>query len=633
MTLPYAPFRHALVAGCFWLFAPSFAAAEPASDALLSSSYDDESVSSASDAQRTEPAAYFIVGHQRLLQQIQRENHAWTLGDDGAVVAWARMGLVWVPRAIRRFDDASALSLHGENLQIYRQNRVIRVAATNLQDVAQLDGSSAVICGEQLSWRVDAHQRVCAKQGGQASVCASARAPMAAFDTPTCIIGETNACLSVRLPTGAQSWCLSRDNQITHHEHTNPEAVLHHQNGQARWLVRTFDGWAPEAAASAVVFPETSPQGGAYCFLAQDSYQRCSRLDAIDALDTRSVSSHVLQDVLMTEQGLYAVFPNGWYSLNAPALSASAEGIVSVRDYPNAQQRVWIDGEILGTGLHRATPHVAVCTQTATHWWIRDIQLESGTARTVSRGDGPCPNRADYHGDFLRLSFETRAEAWSLDSAQLQTADIRSPFQGAIAGELIARAGLARHCAHWAWDVAIESDTLGRVPLRERACARSMASTRWASDGGRSHGPALIMAGNASSFVFMIDEDTLESFTLRTRGKLSPRTRIHRSNNGSWLLSDPQTGEAHRFDARGGDAGSSISLVIGQRVWVLERFGILVSEDGHELLVTDEGLAIDGVGIGPVMPRTLTRSMQRLSDAPAAFQLAMEALFSRADKN
>lgn len=572
------------------------------------------------DLDAAAPPAFFIVGHRAKIQEIVREQHAWTLGEDGQVVHWQQQDGPWVPVALQRVDDAFALSLHGDFLQVYTPSFAHRLSALELQPVAQLPAARSAVCGEELSWRLDAHQRVCAKRGAHPSVCARDSLDTNQLHMPVCLHGAREDCIRISTDTGTRAWCLNDANELVAHHSPNRDA-LRFPAPDNFWVVRGAEGWAKEEDASPVQINRGRAPVHTPCYNAVlGVYERCTQETKEKGPETHVIRAPRILEILPLDSTWFIALEDGWLArtfpprTDEPAATRSLDFVQAQRQLDEQLERIWLPGDVLGAGLHQGKVHIAYCHVSESRWEVFDVSVAAGTQTRISDGSGPCPQRADYHEGVLRLSFETEAQEWTLWREALQTVPIRSPFFGAIEAQLYAAASRARACPAYAWDLWVDSRLLGTIPLATKACAHSVSGTRWQSDFGASHGPALMLSSSTGSFVYMMDEDTLESFTLRVRTQLSPRTRIHREQDGSWLLADPDTGVAQRFDANGDEQGTESTLVLGTQAWFRMGNGVLQNRRGDLLLVTDEGMALNHVGAGPMIHRTLHAGNARLLD-------------------
>lgn len=360
------------------------------------------------------------------------------------------------------------------------------------------------------------------------------------------------------------------------------------------------------------------------CYVA-DTYAPCALLDQQNSPKSAMVSAPKLRDILIAEHGYYFVFRDGWYAYDAQGL-VTPKDPRAVRKLSDKEQRVWVKGDVIASGVHAGDAHVALCVEAGDGTTVIDRNLRSGDAVVILESERPCPNRADYTPQFLRLSYADHSVRWTLNTQEIQEAPVSITLDNALAVELRASASVSRGCAHHTWDVSLYSDIVAEALLRRGLCAASATALDWNALDGRSGGSGILFVGSFGSFALMVDAKTMQIHTLQTNLRIATHARIRRTSDGSWLIADDKTSTVLRINSSGELGESNDLILIGNRLWYQAEGGVLTSDDGHQLLATDAGVVLNGVGIGPVAWRTLTADMRRVRQHSTLFSEQVNAL-------
>lgn len=351
--------------------------------------------------------------------------------------------------------------------------------------------------------------------------------------------------------------------------------------------------------------------------------------DPHDGPQSAMISAPTLRDMLIADHGQYFVFRDGWYAHNAQALAAP-EDVRVLRTFGETEQRVWVDGDVIASGVEAGDARIALCVEDSDGSTVIDRNLRSGARTVVMESERGCPSRADYLAGTLRLSYVDYVVKWPLDTQETTESHVSIALETALSVELRASASVSRRCAYQTWDVFLYSEIVGDAPLRRELCARSATALHWNAFDGRSGGSAILFVGRYGSVLLMVDAKTLTIHTLQTDIPIATHAQIRRTADGTWLIADAKANEALILN----DAGVLVErrdlVLIDNRLWNHAQGGVLQSEDGHQLLVTDAGVVLNGVGIGPVVWRTLTADMRRIRQNPPLFSEQVNVL--RADE-
>lgn len=367
----------------------------------------------------------------------------------------------------------------------------------------------------------------------------------------------------------------------------------------------------------------------AHCYTAGD-HRPCSSSEAQEGPHSAMVSAPSLRDILVAEHGYYFVFQDGWYAFGTHEVATPSD-VRTLKKINDREQRIWIHGHVIASSVqtsdeHAGDAHVAVCVERADTTQVIDRNLRTGEAVLVSESAGPCPDRAAYRSNVLRLSYADHVVRWTLDSHERTDGPVSISLDNALSMELRSSAYVSRRCAHQTWNVSLYSEIGGETPLRRALCAASATTVHWNALNGHSRGSGILFLGSYGSFLLMVDATTLTVHTLQTSHRIATNAQIRRTPEGTWLIADEKTGTAYTLDAMGERVSREDLVLIDNRLWHRALGGVLLSDDGHQLLVTDAGVVLNGVGIGPIVWRTLTADRRRVRQQPSLFAKQLDAL-------
>lgn len=408
------------------------------------------------------------------------------------------------------------------------------------------------------------------------------------------------------------------------------EVLVATHNGE-RWRLSDAPGvWERVDGSSSSLEVDDEPSGSTPCDFA-NADNPCLSSDAHDGPDSAMVSAPTLRDILIADHGQYFVFRDGWYAHNAQEL-VTPEDLQALRTFGKSEQRVWVDGEVIASSVEAGDARVALCVEDrdggAT---VIDRNLRSGMRRVVFESARGCPTRAEYMSETLRLSYADHLVEWPLDTQETRASQVSIPLQTALSLTLRASASISRGCAYQTWDVSLHSDIVGDAPLRRELCARSATALHWNALDGRAGGSAILFVGRYGSVLLMVDAQTLGVHTLQSDISIATHAKIRRTADGMWLIADAKSNEALILNNAGDLVARRDLVLIDDRLWNRAEGGVMQSDDGHQMLVTDAGAVLNGVGIGPVVWRTLTADMRRIRQSPNLFSEQLNGL--RTDGN
>lgn len=590
------------------------------------------------DAAARETAPLTVLGHRALTQQIVDADRAWTLGDAGDILGWAFRDGRWRPTAVRRVEDTVSIVVNQEwLLAVRRDQSVVRLRLSDLRVERTSSKKLTVACGGTAAWTLSASDTLCLEQHGESPKCTRASVPQG---EAMCATSSEGTCLTVRGDTSAHAWCAPRptpfsgttsasDRPVITATTSNTRAVAVARTNAPSWMVRTHDGWQSADTASAVVGPprQTTQRATCLAFDADGGATTCSWYDDAPTLHSAAVHAPLMRDIVQGHDGVYVVFSDGWLRIGNDVSDELVHGsAVHATSLQEGLSRVWANGRVLASGTVDGVARAAVCERRADTWSLHDMALHSGEARPIDSGTGACPLRVDYEERALHVSFGTAAKTYDFSSETLERSDFLAPFYGAIDGALVASGTIARHCPSQSWDVSLRSPRIGDVPLALRSCARAVSTLRWEDAVSPTGGPALLMLSASGSVLHLIDENTLESFVLRLRQPLSPNVRVLRTDDGHWLVADPDTGKALQVTFEGHVVATLDLLVLRHRAWASKGSGVYEDARGDRILATDQGIAINRAGLGPVATRVVDARLAYVRTGHEALWRALRPL-------
>lgn len=571
---------------------------------------------------------YTVLGHKRLVQRLVRGERAWTLGDAGDIIAW-RKDEDWRPTGVRRIEGAQGLALSNGRLLVQRPDAKIRFLHPDtlaLQD--ERANSPTWRCGNDGLWRQATASLLCLDREDGAPRCAPIDRPVAEA-LASCSISAAGACLTLSDEQSTRVFCASEgagDLRSSSHVPTRDLAFTY--SGALRWLTRAGRaGWEELDQPN----PQTPLARQRERFTCVDTrastIDGCASVDAASDLAFGPVVVPRLLEIVRDRSGLYFVFADGWLRVQPTLESAASvfEQFTTRRITPHAE-RVWVSAEILGVSGSGEEARIALCEAQSGRWELRDITLHNGISTPIDRGRGECPTRVDYRGNEVVYSSEASLRVFDLAQRRGSDAALEAPFSGSLPGVLRAESIAARQCPSSAWLVKLASDHIGSIPLAAPVCANTLTMLRWDSESGLHEGPGVLLVSNHTSTLHLIDENTLQIFSLRVTERLSQRTRVHLDTNGTWLLSDPERASALRVSADLRSASSEDSVVVLGRVWAHQGGGVYRDASGTTLFVSDAGVVINETGLGPVARRVVREDLRPLDLRAEQLQATLRAL-------
>jgi|GEM_PF-6682802 len=568
------------------------------------------------------PAGYVVLGHQKKIAQTRHLDRAWTLGEDGYLIAWRWHEDHWSPVGVERVEQSTALAFEGGVLLVFAPDQ-ITVLHPDGAPQETLAVENAIRCEGDTAWRVTSDQLLCSTTPQGTRRCTDAPVGKIDLRTAVCTRDREMDCMSVRDGQLARGWCTQEDTVTEAEASERASSVLHPENGAMRWLSLTSTGWVDASHHAPPISIRGAQDGIARCFEHQ-SYERCATHNANGFPESSMVSSRTLRNILTAEHGEYFVFRDGWYGLTreVPPVWDDAQ---AVRTYDSLEQRVWFNGEVLASAVQDGTAHVAICRSTAGQAEVLEKDLSTGDTRRVTQAPS-CPLRADYDNNALVLSYGDRLVRWSLSDHQVREDPIDIALSSVLDARLVAAPSVSRGCPYRFWRVSMLTPWLAETPIARGICAQQAVPLRWDAVDGDGGGAAVLLRGRFGSHLVLVDRDTLATHTLQTNLDIPAHAQIYRRHDGNFFIVDPHQGTAELVDTSGQTLATEALVVIDGRVWREGRGGVLASDDGHQLLATDVGVVLDGVGIGPLAARTVTSDRYLIDRQPRLFSTRVRTL-------
>lgn len=590
----------------------------------------------ASAQKRTQRAAsdtaqpeYIVLGHAQRRQQILRSNRAWTLGEDGTIIAWKRAKSdAWQPVAVRQFPDARAIAHDGEQLLAWTPDTILELNYA-LDVTTRERPTHAFACADGHAWRVDGKDRLCTQQDDQ-QLCSAESIDTKALQHVVCTRNQDQRCLSFLTKDGAQAWCTSPDALAFEGGSDAGYAVLHPQEHQRVWRIWDGEQWqAAESGHTGVKIP-SNHDGLLPCFEG-DSGHRCDSSAASDGPENGRISARTLRNILIAEHGFYFIFRDGWYGVHSDE-APSFDDVAYVHREPDGGERVWLQENVLRAQVEDGVARVSSCRETEEGATVIDRELHHGRTTVVHTSDDGCPKRAEYHEGTLHLSYRDRLLRWDILTEELEEAPVEMSIKNALSSSLIAEPSVSRHCSHLRWDVSFRTAFSGKIPIARDICARHAVTLPWHAATHEGDGAAIVLTGDFGSYLWLVHADSMTTHAIQTSEVIPAHTTIYRQEDGNYVLSDRRSGRSLILSPSGEVLDDTPMVFIGGRMWREEAGGVLASDDGHHLLVTDRGVILDGVGIGSITHRALTHDMRRVSARLALFSSQLRLLAQASKK-
>lgn len=569
--------------------------------------------------------AYHVLGHAQRRQQILTEDRAWTLGEDGYILAWTRgKDGQWSVGAVRQIARARAIAHNGNTLLAWTPDAILPLDPT-LKAQGSLGRDDAIACTDGRAWQHTREGHLCVGDGSGQGICTEDTIPRPNLREGVCTSDGTTHCLSISDASGAEAWCTTPDALAFEGGSDAGYAVFHPTEKGGAWRVFRQGQWRDADADAQGEALRSGREDLQPCF-ADGGAARCEEVSRHDAPDSARVSARTLRNILIAKHGFYFIFRDGWYAVStedAPAI----EDIAQVRMLADASQRVWLDENIMRAQVEDGVARVSSCKREENGGaTIIDRDLSTGRATVVHRSDAGCPKRAEYHEGVLHLSYADRLLQWDILAQELREAPVEMSIKNALSSSLIAEPTLSRHCSHFRWDVSFRTAFSGKIPIARDICARHAVTLPWRTASHEGEGAALLLTGDFGSYLWLVHADSMRTHAVQTSEVIPAHATIYRQADGNYILSDRRTGRSMYLDPNGEVLDEVPMVMIGGRMWRETKSGVLKSDDGHQLLVTDAGVVLDGVGIGPITTRTLTHDMRRISAQPALFAQQLRLL-------
>lgn len=577
---------------------------------------------SATESSASLTTPYIVLGHAQKIAQLRHQNFAWTLGGDGYVVAWTYEDSGWSPIGVRQVPNSTALAFEGGELLVFAPDH-IAILTMDAQPNAVLSAKHAVVCEGGAAWRVLDDQRLCTtSRSGERKCTASAVADID-LRSAVCTQDAQTDCVSLRTADAARGWCTEQENVVEAPRSERSSSILHPNHGTTQWLSLTSDGWNDASSAAPPISVRAAQDGVARCFRDQ-SYAPCIGETPSDMPESSMVSARTLHNILPADHGDYFVFRDGWYGVSKDVHPAWTD-VRALREYSSSEQRVWLDEEVLRSSVQNGVARVATCASHQGQAVVIDRDLSTGISRQVTRQER-CPLRADYRDGELLLAYGDRLIRWDIEHETSAETAVRAQVSETLSSDLVATSSISRGCAYMRWDISLSTPTAGDAPVGRGICAQTAVPLPWHSVSGGEGGAAILLRGRHGSQLRMVDRLTLSTYTLQTDVDIPAHAQIYRRSDGDFFIVDPHRGTALLLDTKGQILASEALVVIDGRIWRAGDGGTLVSDDGHQLLATDIGVILDGVGVGPLAARTIATDRRRIKAQPVLFSSQLRTL-------
>lgn len=377
-----------------------------------------------------------------------------------------------------------------------------------------------------------------------------------------------------------------------------------------------------------VLAKETSVDGASLPCDETPSNETCAASTPIRGPDTAMISVRTLRNILVADHGSFFLFRDGWYSVSSTS-NAQMEDALHIEAYSDADQRVWLDESVLASSVIDGEAHVATCAIRENRAQVRDRNLRTGAVTLVESTEDTCPLRAEYEEDLLLLAYDDHVFRWRNGETIVEQDPedtLRAPLSSILGSSLVARASITRGCAYRRWDLSLSMAAAGSSPIARGVCARTATPIKWTYAREGEGGAGILLRTRTGSQLWLVDRTSLAVHVYQTDVDLPPHVQIQRREDGTLFIADQRTGDAMHIDAQGQVLSTEAMVWIDGRIWREADGGILVSDDGHQLLATDRGVVLDGLGVGPITSRTITSDLRRLSAQPALFSAHLRAL-------
>ena len=579
------------------------------------------------NAPALESAPLTVLGHQRIVQRIVRDESAWTLGDYGEIIAWELRESGWTPIAVRRIDRADGMIRTPEGLIVSSEGETLRVVnPRTLKSLSSASGTSAWRCGNAALWHIERDGRACLYDERDPKRCVGTTTGLPQ-GASACVVSQDGVCLTLTDEDRSVALC-GASNSASVHLSSHPATGDYATQGPSgrRWLSRALGSWlereeplpdALQARRRTATCVDTRLVGVA----------PCTSMDTERALDTTPVRAPRLVEITRDTSGIYFIFADGWLRVQSSLETVESPFVdfqaARLSDYA---ERIWTPGALMSVDRSGEHVHVQLCEQGDDEWRLLDVALYNAESHEIDRGTGVCPTRVDAWSGEIVYSAGARAMIYNRETQSRREIPLEAPFQGPVVGTLRASARTSRHCGSVAWDVHVVSSSIGTIPVAVDVCAPSITMLRWGGELLGHEGPGILLSSDHSATLHLIDENTLQIVSIHVPQPLSARTQVHLEATGSWLLSDPESPHSLRVSGDLQAAQPTDAIVLLNRVWEHQGGGVYRDGGGMNLLVTDRGVALNNTGFGPVSTRIVRADLRPMDLRPATLRSSLRAL-------
>lgn len=573
----------------------------------------------------TDTTPYMVLGHRALLQSIVQDDAAWTLGEDGVLIAWIRNQKGWTPLAVRSFADTLAFARVHDHLWLFARDGIRAIDAGSLQESSSKVPTDAKACGNGTVW-VQRDNLLCTNATTDHDLqCTNAKLRAHALTTATCVQDKPAACLTIHHGGQAYGWCLQQDGDWQHATSRDHTALLRTSHDGVTWFHAPSLRLQHEQAAA--IQDEPANVTPTLACIDASSMRGCRRTQRNNAPITTPVSSRIPQSALSTDKHFIVLYTDGWYTVPrdisaVEPTTTRSDDALSFASFGS----VWLDGIVIGSGVVDGEPHVTYCSTEKAHRSVIDINIQAEESTLLQQNDSPCPTRAFYQDGNIRLIYPNHDMLWQSADQHLVDVPKQVRAQHSRAATWYVTRQASRACQAYQWTLMFKADGIEDFPLDQAFCASSVLPIQWIRAHSGQESPGFMLVHDAHTELLLIDDRTLQRRYLRIPELLDANTRVVQHDKDVWLLFSPTTGTAKTFSPTSGLSESFASIWWMSNLWVRQAYGNYTNADQGTLLVTDDGMVLDGHGSGPVTRRTIRKNRQRVEDDPHALVQALRYL-------